>query len=157
MARDRLFYHLRWPVKNGAPPLSDGALERLGPYLTRYAQTLGAHVHAVGGAADHLHILAKAPPERALLDLSEELRRATGRFLRDVLNLSGFAWDDGAQSLATVSPDALPALIAYVNEQPARHAVWNLNPEWEDQASGEPQNQEEELPDWLRDVVRRRE
>ncbi len=150
----KLLFHLRWPVREGGEGLTPEALDRLAPYTTRYAQTLGVLVHAVGGVEDHLHVVLDAAPTRSLDEINNELRRATSRFLRDVLNARDFAWADEGQYLASISPGDLDEIAAYVREQPARHAGSDLRPalEGEDAGNDAP---DDEMPGWLRDVLPR--
>lgn len=153
MARYQLYYHLRWSTDGQAQTLTRESIARLDSYITRYAQTLGFQVHAVGGMADHVHIVVQAPPERPMLDVIHELRRATTRFGREGLALPGFAWDEAEQLWATVSPEDLARLLAYVDGQAARHAEGDVNLAWENQPVGEPETVREEPPTWLREAM----
>lgn len=145
--------HFRWPVGEGAS-LTPEIVDRLAPYVTRYAQTLGVLVHAVGGVEDHLHVVLDIPPTRSFGEINDELRRTTARFVRDVLGQRAFAWAEDGQFLASLSPSDLAAIAPYVREQAARHAGGDLNPYWEGK-DGEAEEDEEDdtLPGWLKDVL----
>ena len=129
--------------------LTAESVERLGPYITRYAQTLGITIFAVGGTEDHLHIAHDLVSSRPLTGSMEEIRRATVRFLRDSFNIVGFAWAD---DICTVSarPEDLESLSAYIRENAARHDAGRTLPEWEGTDEATTSDATDELPDWLK-------
>ena len=138
----------RFPVAAGL--LTPDVLAKLAPYLTRYAQTLNVVVHAAGGVADHLHLLADVPTDMPADRVPKELLAPATRYLRDVLGMTGFDFDVGAVSVVSVSPTESAVAAAYVSEQMERHASGNLVVAWEavsgfDDASGA----DETLPAWL--------
>jgi putative transposase len=146
--------HLIWRVAANSPALTPEAVERLVPYVTRYAQTLGILVYAVGGTTDHLHILYDLTPTRTLNDVTAELQKTTLRFLRDVLNLRGFAWDTEIRTEG-IGPENRDALTDYIRENAVRHAENRLEPTWEgdDTEESAVSVSGDELPAWLREVL----
>jgi putative transposase len=143
---------LWWTAENADSALTPEIVERLVPYITRYAQTLGITVHAVGGTSDHLHILYDLPPKRTLDDVTRELTKTTTRFLRDVLNRRGFAWQEETLT-ESVGPENFAALAVYIQDNAARHASGDLEPAWEGGDDVETDGAEEEMPSWLREVL----
>lgn len=155
-----LLVHLLWPVAEaGETPLTSDARTRLRSYVARYAETLGAHAHAVGGIHDHLHVLIDFPPDKALRGVEDELRRASQRFLRDVLGDRLFAWAEVGACFASVSPAERETVIIYVETQEERHTAGDLRPEWEMSqetiAAPATDGQDDEMPDWLRSALRK--
>lgn len=148
-AGNRILLQSLWWTRDGGPILSDEALERLGPYITRYAQTLGIAVFAVGGTENHLHIAHDLVPSRPLTGTMEEVRRATVRFLRDSLNLSGFTWAEDT-TIISARPEDLETLSAYIRENAARHAAGRTLPEWEGAEEEAEAEETEAIPDWLK-------
>lgn len=150
----RLLVHLRWPV---APPilLTPEATNRLRPYTTRYAETLGAQVFALGGTTDHVHLLLGFSPGKTLIGIDEELRRATQRYMRDVLSAPQFTWEGEGESFVSISPWERDEIVAYITEQEERHTAGDLNPTLEGAAigAGETAVAAETVPDWLREAM----
>ncbi len=146
---------LRWTVAAGE--LTPAAVTKLGPYITRYAETLNTRVHAVGGVADHLHLLADIPPDMPAERVSKELHAPTARYLRDVLNVRDFAWEVAGVSVVSVSPGERELVVAYLADQEARHASGDLIPAYESggAATVVPASTGEELPGWLVDAMKR--
>mgnify|MGYP000865016495 CR=1 FL=1 len=150
--------HLVWPVS--APEtvaLTEEAIERCVPYVTRYAETFNVRVLAVGGVADHLHLLVDLAPALSLEKTVRDLMVPSERFLRDVLGFGGFAWDVHGWRATGVSPADRERVAAYVTEQAARHASGDLDPLLEGlkQTDGEGEKGGDDLPDWLRGVLNR--
>jgi REP element-mobilizing transposase RayT len=148
---------MRWSV--AAPEiaaLDRDAVSKLVPYATRYAETMNIRVLAVGGAADHLHVLADIPPDMTLDKVARELQRPTERYLREVLGLHGLAWDAETAAVCSVSPGDVERVAAYVRDQAAVHASGDLDPLLEgieeDEAEGA--DEEGEIPDWIKGVLK---
>ena len=155
-----LLVHLVWPVADAAEtPLTAEALTRLRSYVPRYAETLGARAHAVGGVPDHLHVLLDFPPDKPLRSVEEELRRATQRFVRDTLGDRLFCWAEVGAVYVSVSPSERETAAAYIAAQDERHAAGDLRDDWEassTEASEPPVDSDgEEMPDWLRSALRK--
>ncbi len=149
--------HLRWPVSEAGSPLDAETIERLTPYITRYAQTFGVMVYAVGGVQDHLHLLLDLPPTRALQEISDELRSTTQRFVRNVLGESRFTWSKEGLLFSGVSPSGIRRMTDYIKNQAERHAAGDLIPgmEGEEDEEESEEGADEDMPDWLRDVLDR--
>lgn len=148
-AGNRILLQSLWWPREGGPLLTAEAVERLGPYITRYAQTLGIAIFAVGGTEDHLHIAHDLVPSRPLTGSMEEIRRATVRFLRDSLNIPNFTWAEDT-TLVSARPEDLESLSAYIRENAARHAAGRTLPEWEGTDGDAEPEETDEMPDWLK-------
>ncbi|MES2463801.1 MAG: transposase [Armatimonadota bacterium] len=157
-----LLIHLRWSVADAdASPLNEEMLSRLRSYLPRYAETLSARCLMVGGVHDHLHLLLDLPVTRSLQEVEDELRRASQRFLRDVLGSSLFLWSGGEGNYRSVSPQEQEEVVNYIRLQAERHAAEDL---WDALEAGSAATQaplanepspapDEKLPEWLRSAM----
>jgi putative transposase len=149
----RISLHTLWPVAIGSPELTPDSIERLVSYATRYAQTLGIAVYGVGGTNDHLHLLVDLPPTMTMQQMLDELQRATARFLSEVLRMRGFAWATEDTCLESIGPDQIAFVTDYIVENAAHHADGTTLEEWEFVQTGETVSPDDEVPDWLRDVL----
>ena len=150
-----LYVHDLWWTTDNSSSLTGESIARLGPYITRFAQTLGVAVLAVGGAADHLHLLFDLDSNRSADEITAELQKTTTRYLRDTLAVRGFAWSE-ASALFSVSPHETPVLREYIEENYERHAENRLLPYYEGIADNDEES-DDDTPDWLRDVMESRE
>ena len=146
--------HDLWWVAEEGTKLAEETIERLAPYIARYAQTLGVAVLAVGGAQDHLHVLYDLAPNRTADEVTAELQKTTARYLRDSLAVRGFAWAE-ASSIFSVSPHEVSGLREYIEENFQRHKDGRLVAVYEGVLE-EDEGDDEEMPDWLRDVMENR-
>ena len=141
-------------VAGGA--LTPAAIAKLAPYMTRYAETLNVRIHAVGGVNDHLHILADIPADMTADRVPKELLAPAARYLRDVLAMKGFGWGTDAVTVLSVSPSLTTDAVAYLAEQPERHAGGELIAEWEVQPDDDAGDTSiETLPAWLTGAMER--
>ena len=56
--------------------------ETLWAYLRGIARNCGFDILAVGGTANHVHILLSLPPKRNLVDLMRDLKANSSRFMK---------------------------------------------------------------------------
>lgn len=151
----RILLHTIWQVERNSPLLTEEARNRLAPYITRYAQTLGVVVLAVGGTDDHLHILHGLLPSRPLDKTLEEIQRATVRFLRDSMQLTGFVWSEEGDP-ESLRPTDSESLIGYIRENAVRHATQTTVLEWEGSSfatEDSPEDPAAILPEWLKQAA----
>lgn len=153
-----MLIHLRWAVADAeAAPLNDEMLTRLRSYLPRYAETLAARCLCVGGVHDHLHLLLDLPVTKSLETVEDELRRASQRFVRDVLGSKLFLWSAEDRTYRSISPQEQEAVVTYLQTQMECHSggeIWEVleatpgtTPPLRDGSRPTPS---ESLPDWLR-------
>lgn len=146
--------HAVWWTAESGPALPAGAPERLVPYVTRYAQTLGVTVTAAGGTGDHLHLLFELPATRTLGEITSELQRATTRFVRETYQEARlFAWDASAVDMVSVGPDDAEATAEYVRNNSEHHVSGDLIAALEGYPDTAASSSDDDTPDWLREVM----
>jgi len=103
--------------------------ERCWSYLGGIAKGEGAAPLAIGGIADHVHMLLELP---YTVPLSEVIRRikcssslAFKKFSPDLIN---FKWQDGF-GLFSISPANLPVAINYISGQAKHHQTESFEQE----------------------------
>jgi REP element-mobilizing transposase RayT len=150
----RILVHDLWWT-DGDAPLGEEMADSMRPYVTRYGQTLGITVLAVGGADDHLHVLYDAPSGKTPDEITAELQRATTRYVRETLGLRRFAWAE-ASAVFSVAPQDATEMTEYITNNAARHRENRIYPEHEGagfDADENADNDENEIPAWLRDAL----
>jgi putative transposase len=137
--RWRLFYHLVWSTKFREPLIEDLHHDLLQRTLRSSGQKQHALVHAVGIMPDHIHVVASIPPSVSIASFVGQLKGRSSRFLNADFATNGdgwFGWQD-EYSVSSFGEKALKDVIAYAENQRARHASRNLWP------SLEPTNEDE--------------
>jgi putative transposase len=75
----------------------------------------------VNGMADHIHILAKLRPDKAISKVIGELKaNSSGWISRTFEGTAGFAWQEGYGAF-TVSPSQVPKVRRYIESQEEHH------------------------------------
>lgn len=125
----RLYYHLIWATK-GRLPMIDA---EMWPELTRVL-TLVAHqntliLHAVGGVTDHVHVAVSIPPAMSVATAAGRLKGGSSRMLNQQLE-DAFRWQ-GEYGVVSFGERHLPQVVAYISDQPRRHAQNALWPSLE--------------------------
>jgi hypothetical protein len=73
---------------------------------------------AIGGTANHVHILLALPPKLSLSDAMRALKANSSKWMNE--NGHRFAWQEGYAALS-VSASNLQQVAAYVRNQPEHH------------------------------------
>ncbi len=150
---DTILVHVVWTLTPGAPPLTNAVVERLAPYATRWAKTLGVTVWAVGGAGDELHLLLDAPVDRALQSVTNELQAATMRFGKDTLGINGLIWQSA--SYEGVGAHEKEARIGYIQTiaHPSSEETFPHEKKTESAAASETGADDDTMPEWLQEAL----
>ncbi len=116
------YAHLVFSTKDRAPLLAaPGWREALHGYLAGTSAGLGCPALAVGGVADHVHLLARLARTIAPADWVKELKRASSVWAKTRPDgPAGFAWQAG-YSLFSVSASQLDKVRHYVLHQAEHH------------------------------------
>ena len=125
-----LYVHLVWSTTNRAPLISD----RQAPRLHRRLAMLVAREHsealAVGGVADHVHLLVALHPAVAVSTLVRVLKANTSQWFRAEAHVDAFSWQEGYGVFSLCRED-IEAVRQYVLRQPERHATKDTFDAWE--------------------------
>lgn len=101
--------------------------EPLWAYMRGIARNREFDILAVGGTANHVHMLLAIPPKKQLADVVRDLKANSSRFMkRDV---RGFAWQDGYGALS-VSPSQTDVVRNYIGRQQEHHAKRTFDEEY---------------------------
>jgi len=74
----------------------------------------------VGGAADHVHVLARLGRAVTQADWTKELKRASTLWLKTQSSVSGFFWQSGCGCFS-VSVSNIDTVTAYIDNQEEHH------------------------------------
>ena len=114
-----LVYHIVYGTKERRPLIDDEFQPRLYDYVGGTIRGLKSTSLEIGGAEDHVHILAKLPPTIAVSDFLEKLKANTSKWSKSVRR--GFGWQEG-YSAFTVSQSQVERVRHYIQNQREHHA-----------------------------------
>lgn len=116
-----LLYHLIFSTKDRRPLITFDYQPRLYDYIGGIIRGTGGISLGIDGIEDHVHVLAKLRPDRALSDVLRDLKcNATG-WMHDVFpRLADFSWQRGYAAF-TVSQSNLADVQRYLARQKEHH------------------------------------
>ena len=124
--RIEMFVHVVWATWRRLPLVDDSVAERLHEMIRKKCVELGCPPVAVGGIADHVHLLVRLHPSVAVARLVGEAKGISSFLMNHELRPGGsFRWQERYDAI-TVAPDDLPAVERYVNRQPLHHGTRQL-------------------------------
>lgn len=110
--------HIVFSTKHRQPTIADDWRGSLHAYLSGTLRGLGVTPLAIGGVADHVHILIGIKPIHAIADLVRETKKASTEWVRREAGVSEFRWQE---VYAAFSVGAVDRVIAYIANQEAHH------------------------------------
>ncbi|MGC4045221.1 MAG: transposase [Armatimonas sp.] len=126
-----LYYHFIWKTSGGNPLITE-ALERpLNRCIEGEVERLGGTVMAIGGTANHIHLVVQLPTQISPSRLMQQVKGVSAQFGRDFLGDDKlFQWQHG-YGVFTLSRPHLKKAIAYTKNQKEHHDCQQLWNEWE--------------------------
>ena len=113
--------HCVWSTKNREPCLIPDLRERLWPYLGGIAKQNQMKTLAIGGAADHVHILLSLPATLSVAKAMQLLKGNSSKWIRETFpKMRPFAWQEGYGAFS-VGISGVDATVTYINNQTEHH------------------------------------
>ncbi len=121
----RILVHCIFSTKNRRPQISEP--DKLWSYLRGIARNRRADTFAIGGTANHVHVLLALPCSLTIAQLMRDLKANSSRHLNE--KQSGFAWQDGYAAIS-VSPSQVENVRSYIETQETHHARRSFESEY---------------------------
>ena len=115
-----LNFHIIFGTKNRDPLLRDAWRADLHAYLGGITRNHKGVALAVGGIADHVHLLVSLSATVAVADFVRELKKASTSWIREAKQERAFAWQEGYAALS-VGVNARDAVRKYIENQEEHH------------------------------------
>lgn len=115
-----LFAHLIFSTKDRIPHLDPELAPECLAYIGGIVENIGARRIAIGGVADHVHLLVDIPATTAVSDLVRTLKSNSSKWVHESRNRSKFAWQKG-YSAFSVSRSGVDAVVRYIGNQEKHH------------------------------------
>jgi REP element-mobilizing transposase RayT len=115
-----LHLHLVFHTKENVASIGPDWRERLHAFLGGCLKTIGAIPIAIGGTADHVHLLIGLRATHCLADVVKEIKVASSKWAHDDVGKHLFAWQGGYGAF-TVSSSQLERVRQYVLNQEEHH------------------------------------
>ena len=122
--------HYVFSTKNREPVLFGETRERLWAFMGGIARENKMKAQAIGGVADHIHLLIALPPALSISKAVQIIKGSSSLWIHQTFpKLRGFAWQEGYGAF-TVSVSHLKETIAYINNQEEHHRTKGFKEEY---------------------------
>ena len=125
--------HCVFSTKERRPWLAPNIRERLWPYLGGNARENDMKALAIGGVADHVHMLLSLPPTLSVSKAMQLLKGNSSKWLRETfpeLLREDFSWQEGFGAFS-IGVSGVPETIRYIQTQEEHHQQRSFREELE--------------------------
>jgi len=124
-----LHYHVVFSTKDRAPLIAATWRERLHGFLGGTIHHLGGVPEAIGGVADHVHILMGLRATHCLAEVMREVKCVSSRWVHDEMTLRAFEWQEGYGAFTVGAPQC-PDVRQYIIRQEEHHRTRTFQEEY---------------------------
>ena len=117
----QILLHVVFATKGRAPFIKPGIQTRLCNYIGGIVRAEKGTLYAIGGMADHVHLLLLWRTDRAVADLMRTVKARSSRWVHQTFaDAASFAWQEG-YAVFSVSKSAESDVKRYIENQPEQH------------------------------------
>ncbi len=125
-----ILFHCVWSTKNREPVLASDLRGRLWPYLGGVARENKMKALAVGGTADHVHILISLPSTLSVAKALQLLKGNSSKWIHETFpKLRAFEWQEGYGAFS-IAISGVDATTAYIRNQTEHHRTRSFREEF---------------------------
>jgi putative transposase len=125
----QMYAHCVWATWDREPFITPEIQPTLYAAIVHQCKSLKCTVIAIGGIADHVHLLIGFPPTISISELIKQVKGSSSHLITHTTN-APFKWQ-GAYAAFTVSHNDLDTIANYIRNQPIHHQQKSLSPNWE--------------------------
>jgi REP-associated tyrosine transposase len=115
-----LHYHVIFSTKDRVPLIEPTWSPRLHAYLGGVARNVECVAEAVGGVADHVHLLLSLRATHCLADVVRDVKSVSSLWVHEEIGIRKFQWQEGYGAF-TVSPSQREQVPDYITRQEEHH------------------------------------
>ena len=127
----QLYLHLVWATWDRLPLITDLVEGCLYEALVEKCRDLKCVPLAIGGTADHVHLLMRLPTTITVADLAQAVKGSSSYLMTHRIMPGEFFKWQGAYGAFTLRKADVPEVKVYIGRQKAHHAAGTLREEWE--------------------------
>jgi REP element-mobilizing transposase RayT len=114
-------FHCVWSTKDRRPTIAAEFRDRLWAYLGGIARENRMKALAVGGTADHVHVLLSLPSTLAVAKAVQLLKGGASKWVHDTIrDHRAFAWQEGYGAFSIGVSQVAPT-VTYIGRQEDHH------------------------------------
>ncbi|MGL5891629.1 MAG: IS200/IS605 family transposase [Bacteroidia bacterium] len=117
----QLYIHIVFSVKGRQNLIHKEWRDELYKYICGIVNANQQKVYAIGGVADHIHILVSIKPNISISELVRDIKANSSKWINERQLVTGkFQWQGGFGAFSS-SQSQLDRLIKYINNQEQHH------------------------------------
>ncbi len=116
----QIYMHIVFAVSHREAMIADEWVDSLYAYIAGACRNRKHHLIALGGTADHVHLLVGMHPSESVSALVKELKGQSSKWINDTYLHGTFAWQAGYAAFS-YSRSLLPAVKLYIERQREHH------------------------------------
>jgi REP element-mobilizing transposase RayT len=122
--------HCVWSTKKREAYLTPDLRERVWPYLGGIAKQKQMKTIAIGGVADHVHVLLSLPATLSIAKAIQLLKGNSSKWIRETFpKMRSFAWQEGYGAFS-IGMSGVDATVAYIRNQAEHHRTRSFREEY---------------------------
>jgi REP element-mobilizing transposase RayT len=127
-AKTSILVHCVFSTKNRTASIMPEVQPKLWAYMGGIARENKMKALAVGGVADHCHVLLSLPPTMDVAKAVQLIKSGSSKWMHGN-GQRKFDWQEGYGGF-TIGMSQVPATVRYIANQPKRHAKTSFADEW---------------------------
>ena len=112
--------HVVFSTKGRCAFIEPAWRERLHAFMGGVIRQAGVIPDAIGGVADHVHLLIGVRATHCLADLVQDVKKTSSKWVHREIGLPTFSWQEGYGAF-TVSPTHRASVKRYIANQEQHH------------------------------------
>ncbi|HLK57384.1 MAG TPA: IS200/IS605 family transposase [Chthonomonadaceae bacterium] len=125
-----VYVHFVWATWDRKPLITPELEPQLCACIRARCRDMQTHLFAIGGIADHIHLLVRLPATFSLSQIAKDIKGASSHLVTHMLGHPDFRWQ-GAYSAHGVADDRLDIVGKYIENQKVHHAQNTTYNAWE--------------------------
>jgi REP element-mobilizing transposase RayT len=125
----QLIYHCVFATKGRLNIITPPLAAKLHAYIAAIIRNEIGFVRAIGGTANHIHILADITASISVADAVRDIKSRSSGWVRSDIGNRSFGWQEGYGAFS-VSASAVDAVKAYIDNQEEHHATRTFEEEF---------------------------
>ncbi|MES1021773.1 IS200/IS605 family transposase [Gloeocapsa sp. BRSZ] len=126
----QLYIHCVWATWDRLPLILPDIQNVVYAAIIAQCNQLKCQVIAIGGIADHVHLLTSFPPTLTVAELIKQVKGSSSHLVTHQIKPGEFFKWQGSYGAFTVSKRELNNVANYIKNQAVHHQQ-NVNPAWE--------------------------
>ncbi|MBI1817740.1 MAG: IS200/IS605 family transposase [Deltaproteobacteria bacterium] len=127
----QLWVHCVWATWDRTPLLVSDGERAVYVAIPAKCDDLGCEPLAIGGIADHVHLVVRIPATLAVARLMKEVKGASSHLVTHQISSGDFFKWHGSYGALTVGKDSVNAVKAYIERQEEHHNAVTIVADWE--------------------------